>query len=318
MPQAPEGIFDIIGHLDTQRLLSQSTDAHCLLLEGLPKIGKRLLAHWLGAYVNCERSNACGDCPSCRAAQQAEHPDIWEISPSSEVLSGKTLRRPVISIKQIAKERDTTREYPQHLLEWCTLGPTYFRKVAIIDGAEHLGVEASNALLKTLERPPHNTLFIFIAAQTDTIPQTILSRCRRFYIPPVNAETLRDSKLSHLPMDSKVWLFAQGRPGVLFEHEMAEKALQDTEVWLSSLTKGLEDLLSASETLAHVFNVDWHPECLRFHWSTWPHPKRLQAEVALSCALDFLEQNTQNQLTLTVFGMELRAAILQTSNCGVQ
>ena len=64
------------------------------------------------------------------------------------------------------------------------------KKIFIIDEVHMLSKAAFNALLKTLEEPPKDVVFIFATTETEKIPVTILSRCQKFFLRRVNLETI--------------------------------------------------------------------------------------------------------------------------------
>ncbi len=82
-----------------------------------------------------------------------------------------TKAKKIISVQQIRSLIEQVTQHP-HLAE---------KKVIIIKNAGKMNVNASNALLKTLEEPPENTVFILIANQIESLPITIRSRCVEFH-----------------------------------------------------------------------------------------------------------------------------------------
>ena len=82
-----------------------------------------------------------------------------------------TKAKKIISVQQIRNLIEQVTQHP-HLAE---------KKVIIIKNADKMNVNASNALLKTLEEPPQNTVFILIASQIESLPITIRSRCIEFH-----------------------------------------------------------------------------------------------------------------------------------------
>ena len=91
--------------------------------------------------------------------------------------SGKPKK--VISIQQIRSLIQQVMQHP-HLAK---------HKIVIIQSADKMNINASNALLKTLEEPPSNTSFILVANQIERLPVTIRSRCTEFHFRSPNVET---------------------------------------------------------------------------------------------------------------------------------
>ncbi len=65
------------------------------------------------------------------------------------------------------------------------------RRVAIVDAADSLHVEAANAFLKTLEEPPAGAVIILLVEREERLPETVLSRCQRLAFRPVDRERHR-------------------------------------------------------------------------------------------------------------------------------
>ncbi len=128
--------------------------AHAYLLVGPPQVGKMSLAMDLARMVNClaEPADArpCGECAQCRRISDALHADVRVVSQD-----GGSGARNAIGVDQI---RDLQQE--------ANLKPYEGRyRVFIIDGAERFTQEAANALLKMLEEPPADVLFVLLASE---------------------------------------------------------------------------------------------------------------------------------------------------------
>ena len=132
------------------------------LFAGPDGVGKRLLAMELAKALNCDAGgdDACDRCPTCLKTQRRNHPDVWWIEPSTP---HETLK--------IERVRELLPHIGMHPFEG-----RY--QLLVIAGAEQLTEEAANALLKTLEEPAHNTLFILTTANRSACLPTIVSRCR--------------------------------------------------------------------------------------------------------------------------------------------
>jgi DNA polymerase III subunit delta' len=149
---------------------------HALLIHEAPGAGGEWLAGWAARMVLCTSSletAPCDRCASCQRAAQGQHPDL-------------TILRPLEASTQIRIEQ--VRELGGDLALTAHQGGY---KVGILSPADSMNRFAANALLKTLEEPPRNTLLILVASQPSRLPATILSRCQRMRVrAPERAEAV--------------------------------------------------------------------------------------------------------------------------------
>lgn len=136
---------------------------HSLLLLAQAGLGADRLAGWIAAFTLCESpaQRPCGSCPSCVLLQADNHPDLKVVRLEDDAQQ--------IKVDQI-----------RELIESLSLAS--YRggyKVAIVESAEALNVNAANAFLKTLEEPTRETLLILVARPSHRLPATIVSRCLR-------------------------------------------------------------------------------------------------------------------------------------------
>jgi DNA polymerase III subunit delta' len=164
---------EIIGHrrqLDILRLaLTSGRLHHAYLFVGNEGIGKRTLAIGLAKTMHCSESadDFCGNCVDCQRIAGGNHPDVRVIEP----LDGKK----EISIQQV-------REFERELNYRSFTGQ---RKIIIIDPATLMNLSSQNALLKTLEEPPQNSLIILIASSAGGLLPTVRSRCLQISFAPL-------------------------------------------------------------------------------------------------------------------------------------
>ena len=132
------------------------------------------LALDLARALNCGAAERpCQACPACRKIAAGNHADVQVIRllQNEDAAEAK-----LIGVEQI---KDL-----QHL---ASLPPFEGqRKVFIIDGAEHLSIEAANRLLKTLEEPADKVTFILLTENDRWLPATVVSRCQRLELPPLS------------------------------------------------------------------------------------------------------------------------------------
>ncbi|NLP36088.1 MAG: DNA polymerase III subunit gamma/tau [Firmicutes bacterium] len=161
----PQTFTELVGqeHVTKtlQNALKQGKLAHAYLFCGSRGTGKTSAAKILAKAVNCEQGDAvepCNQCAACRGIQAGRVMDVLEIDAASNR-----------GIDEIRDLRDKARYAPVEVR----------RKVYIIDEVHMLTAEAFNALLKTLEEPPGQVLFILATTEPHKLPATITSRCQR-------------------------------------------------------------------------------------------------------------------------------------------
>ena len=150
---------------------------HAYLFCGPRGTGKTTMARLLAKAVNCENpENApCGHCDNCIAAINGVHPDIIEINAANE----------------------THVEDIRDLIERSRLAPMQGKhKIYIVDEVHQLSSAASSALLKTLEEPPENVIFILATTDPQKLLPTIISRCQRYDFSKVRTDQIRDHLLN--------------------------------------------------------------------------------------------------------------------------
>ncbi|WP_034386220.1 DNA polymerase III [Deinococcus sp. YIM 77859] len=297
-------------------LLEQTSGfrGNALLLTGPARVGKRDVALAVAAQHNCTGTRgmygeACGHCPSCRALAAGSHPDLLIVEPRTITATGKAARRKVIPIGAILEGRDKNREYERHVFEFLELRPTFSRRVVVVDGAEHLGQEAGNALLKLVEEPPHGALFIFLAEDRRSVLPTIQSRSVCLSVTPAPDRAIeRTLALFGEAPDPELIAFAAGRAGVLAAREAVRAALTDAAELTAAAERSLLSALEAAEALEKRWDAAWHPEALRFAWRTRPSQERARADAALEALQAALEAYASPSLSFQVFALNLRAA----------
>lgn len=186
---------------DLQQRREQARLAHALLITGPAGIGKLQLANVFTQSLLCAEPHAdglaCGQCHACSLFAAGNHPDVFRLSPEDD--------SKVIKIDQV-----------RALIEKITLSSHYGRhKVVILNPADAMNIAAANALLKTLEEPPSDTVLLLITNRPSFLPATIRSRCQslRLALPPTEmALSWLTAQLDN-PQDAAVLLgLAAGAP----------------------------------------------------------------------------------------------------------
>lgn len=157
--------------------LASGNYPHAYLFLGPDGVGKYLSALNFAKAINClsgeTRADSCDSCPSCARIDKGQHPDIHLIEP------GETDIIKIEAIREL-KSRIALKPFEAR------------KKVFIINRAQRLNAEASNALLKVLEEPPQDSLIILIAQRQPLLFKTVVSRCQALRFSALRREELRE------------------------------------------------------------------------------------------------------------------------------
>lgn len=171
-----------------RRCLASGRLSHAYMFSGPEGIGKRQFALTLTQALLCqtprsERIEPCGRCADCRQVQSGAHPDLFVLERAAD--------RDAILIEQLVGSREERGR--AGLCYHIHLTPVQAeRKVAIIDDAHKMNVEAANAFLKTLEEPPADAVLFLISSQPESLLPTIRSRCQHVRFAPLAAEDVAE------------------------------------------------------------------------------------------------------------------------------
>jgi DNA polymerase III subunit delta' len=199
-------------HLRTGRI------AHAYLLTGPEGAGQDPLALEFSRVLVCEQSDtdACGTCRSCRTSAVLQHPNVNLVFPLPVGRNEKSGDPPLAKLSEadIAAVREQLRlkaENPYHKItvaranaikinsireirrEASLTGFEAGWKIFLVMDAEYLNDESSNALLKTLEEPPRDTILLLTSAAPDQLLPTIVSRCQHLRLGPLEVQEIRSA-----------------------------------------------------------------------------------------------------------------------------
>jgi DNA polymerase III subunit delta' len=212
---------EVIGQNSAKELLRSMVDnnraPHALLLLGNEGVGTLPLALAYVQYLICENrieNDACGTCKACTKAAKYVHPDVHYSYPTVGTNKIATdfiqewrtalLQNPYLSnnqwLSQISggenKQGNITKEECVSIVKKLSLKPFESPfKILVMWLPEYLGKEG-NRLLKLVEEPPENTIFVLIAENQEAILNTILSRCQLVKLPPLQKDDIVDSLIN--------------------------------------------------------------------------------------------------------------------------
>jgi DNA polymerase-3 subunit gamma/tau len=204
---------EVIGQLSVvktiQNAISTGRIAQAYLFSGVRGTGKTTVARILAKALNCAHGPTAHPCPDkaqacefCTSIHEASAIDVLEIDGASN--------RQVDDIEPIR--------------EMVKYKPAYTRaKVLIIDEVHMLSTHAFNALLKTLEEPPPNTVFIFATTEFNKVPATIVSRCQHFEFRKISRKDI----INHLMEIAKKEGITITPAGLAMIAEAADGSMRD-------------------------------------------------------------------------------------------
>lgn len=243
-----EGQDNAVGHLIAS--LERDRLSHAYLLVGPPQVGKFTAAIKLAQSVNClNEEYPCGSCKQCERIALSNHPDV-------RILGFKP---------KSGKNEETGIDDIRDLEHQAFLQPYEGRcRVFILDNADRMTVEASNALLKILEDPPPQCLFILISPAEQSLLPTIRSRCSKVEFATISENTIRDFLMDRHQVDkthaNKLARLSRGRIGWAINTLENPMILQrrETEITrLLSLMDGtLEQRFHTAAEVADLFYND--------------------------------------------------------------
>jgi len=212
---------DIHGLEPTKQRLIASVKrnqvAHAQLFSGFEGTALLPMALAFSTYINCENpgpEDACGQCPSCIKSLKYVHPDIHYVFPvtSTDKITGKDvvsksflptwreflLTKPYGNSVDWAmafggenKQLNISKQESREIIESLSLKAFEGKyKVMILWMPELMHPAAANGILKILEEPAANTVFILVSPQKENLLTTVVSRTRQVRIPPFSDEEL--------------------------------------------------------------------------------------------------------------------------------
>lgn len=179
----PIRFSDVIGQshvvVPLKNALKSSRIPPAILFHGPPGTGKTTLARIIARRLNCAKPNeedACGECRPCKQISADASPHCVEMDAAT--------RTGVDEVRELQEQINSS-----------TLAGGY--RVFILDEAHMLSRNAGNALLKTLEEPPKNVLFILATTEPNKVLPAVRSRCQQYALAPLKLTEIK-TKLAEI------------------------------------------------------------------------------------------------------------------------
>lgn len=219
----PKAFDEVAGQEAIKKMLTfqlqENTFAHSYLFVGPRGVGKTTMARIFAKSLNCENRQKgdfepCNQCNSCQEINNGNSLDIIEIDAASHT-----------GVDNVRSQ----------IIENSRFSPRGKYKVFIIDEVHMLSRSSFNALLKTLEEPPENVIFILATTEMDKLPETVVSRCQR----------MQFARIPSLIMQSRLIDLAK-REGKELEPAVIDMIIRISEGCLRDAESVLGQLLNLS------------------------------------------------------------------------
>jgi len=171
---------NVVGHKAVCSALASAVERdrvnHAYLFTGPSAVGKFIVAKTLAASLLCPHGG-CGECNTCRRVMEEKHPDLMVVRPAGKNIPVETIR--ALRMDAFKKPLESAR------------------KVYIIKSADRMWEEGASTLLKVLEEPPGDVVFILVSASVGTLLPTIRSRCQEITFSHIPLDELKTYLLEH-------------------------------------------------------------------------------------------------------------------------
>ena len=213
---------------------AQRRGSGAYMLTGPAGSGKRMLAEEFAKALMCSDAGpdgACGKCANCKYFDSFTTPDVTRVYEPAETKNVKV---------DFIKDNVVAESY---------LKPQFARTKTFVIDFDYLGVESQNALLKSLEEPRKDVVFILTSSNTDTVLDTVMSRVTEIKLDPYSEEELEEIVRSNCPeLDDKKVKTAVYNSGKI-PGKAIELAMEDSGV---SLRHEINSIMIAMPTSSYI------------------------------------------------------------------
>ena len=234
----PSTFESMVGQENVTKILKNQIKSgkisHAYIFSGTRGTGKTSAAKVFSRAINClnpKDGEPCNECEVCKNILEGNTTDVIEMDAASN--------NSVENIRQIRQE-----------VVYATIDVKY--RVYIIDEAHMLTTSAFNALLKTLEEPPANVVFILATTEQHKIPVTILSRCLRFDFNRISEDDIV-SRLKIVLDEEKI---NYEEEAITFIAKLAEGGMRDALSILERCISEYQDVLKYEDVVRIVGAID--------------------------------------------------------------
>lgn len=235
----PAGFSSVSGQEHVTRTLANAIArnkvVHAYLFTGPRGVGKTSVARILSKALNCQANDGaepCQECATCKEIANGTSLAVREIDGASHN-----------SVDNVRDLMDSFKGLPP---------PGYRHKVYIIDEVHMLSISAFNALLKSLEEPPPNTVFILATTEVHKIPETVLSRCQRHDFRALSVAVI-EARLGEVCRQEKI----KAEPEALtMIARLADGSMRDAQTLLDRVQTFCAGAITAAETSQALGSVE--------------------------------------------------------------
>ena len=294
--------------------------SHAYIFLGPSGVGKFTAALAFAQALNCagaKSGEGCGECAPCRKILKSNHPDVLVLKPEKDSTS--------IKIEQM-----------RELIRNIALRPYEGKKkVYIIDGAEAMTPETSNALLKTLEEPPSDSVIILVAENLDNLFATVVSRSQVVRFFPLSTDAVREILVKECGVDEEkahvLSRLSSGRLGEalrysdaklfdkrtrlidsligkdFFDSDFDGVSRDEMRLYLGIMLTWFRDILVYKELAsdAALVNID-RKDAIRGEAANMGSDYLCDAIRRIIETLSYLDQNANQKLAMAALGMRLQ------------